>query len=246
MTGFNLPPGCTVNDIERDQGTLIDRIEAAFDFGIGEMPPRKMARLLNDVVKSISNNEDEILLGIMQLHNGGKPFEADVTYNVGGLYKTGRVPIPSLKFDINPQTAKTRQADVIALPLEPESLSSIVFDPPFMFNPHGTARAKNRANLRYTMFDTWADLERTYKAALDEFRRVLKPKGIVAFKCQDYTDAKTTLTHCLVYQWATERGFYAKDLLIRYRNHGPAYNVYLRQKHARKFHSYWFVLERQP
>ncbi len=94
------------------------------------------------------------------------------------------------------------------------------------------------------MFPAWADLERTYQGALVELHRVLKPKGIVVFKTQDYTDAKTTMTHCLVHQWATERGFYAKDLLIRYRNHGPAYNIHLKQKHARKFHSYWFVLEK--
>jgi ubiquinone/menaquinone biosynthesis C-methylase UbiE len=113
-----------------------------------------------------------------------------------------------------------------------------------MFNPHGTALRHSKANGRYTMFATWEDLVRTYQGALAEFHRVLKPKGIVAFKTQDYTDARTTMTHCLVHQWAVERGFYAKDLLIRYRNHGPAYNIHLKQKHARKFNSYWFVLEK--
>jgi len=108
-----------------------------------------------------------------------------------------------------------------------------------MFNPHGTAMTHNKANGRYTMFKTWADLEETYKGALTEFKRILRKKGIVAFKCQDYTDSKTTMTHCLVYQWAVDAGFYAKDLLIRYRDHGPAYNVNLRQKH-----SYWFVFQK--
>ena len=197
-----------------------------------------------DVVKSISTDEDAILDGIMRLHNSGDPFDADVTYSVGGLYR-GSVPAPKLKFDIEPQSPDVTQADVCALPLADASLGSIVFDPPFMFNPHGTALTHNKANGRYTMFPKWDDLERTYKGALDEFRRVLRSRGIVAFKCQDYTDSKTTMTHCLVYQWAVERGFYAKDLLIQFRNHGPAYNVNLKQKHSRKFHSYWWVFQRE-
>ena len=195
-----------------------------------------------NVVKSISDNEDEILLGIMRLHNGGRSFCADVTFSKGGLYKNG-VPAPEIKMDISPSSPSVIRADVCDLPLANQSINSVVFDPPFMFNPHGSALTKNAAAGRYTMFPTWGDLEATYKGALAEFRRVLKPKGIVAFKCQDYTDTKTTMTHCLVYQWATEAGFYVKDILIRFRTHGPAYNVNLSQKHARKFHSYWFVLE---
>lgn len=195
------------------------------------------------VVKSISNNEDDILLGIMQLHNEGRPFCVDVTYNVGSLYRTGRVPKPALKFDIVPQAPGVQYADVRQLPLQSNSIRSVLFDPPFMFNPHGTALTKNAAAERFTMFKDWDDLVLTYKGALKEFCRVLTPGGIIVFKCQDYTDAKTTMTHCLVYQWALEYGLYAKDILIRYRDNGPAYNPALNQKHARKFHSYWWIFQ---
>lgn len=196
-----------------------------------------------DIIKSISTSEDEILLGIMKLHNAGKPFDADVTYSIGSFYMDN-VPAPKLKFDIMPEIPGVKMADVCNLPLEDASISSLVFDPPFMFNPHGTALRKNAAANRFRMFKTWDDLERTYKGALAEFWRILKQKGIVAFKCQDYTDNQTVMTHCLVYQWATEQGFYAKDLFIRYRNHGPAYNINLKQKHSRKFHSYWWVFQK--
>jgi len=195
------------------------------------------------IVKSISNNEDDILLGIIQLYLKGKPFELDVTYNVGGLYKNN-VPQPLWKSDISPQTEDTKQVDVKDIPIPNDTLTSILFDPPFMFNPHGTALTKNAANKRYTMFETWEQLELTYIGALKEFHRILKKKGIVAFKCQDYTDSKTTMTHCYVWKWAIENNFYPKDLFIRYRDYGPAYNKNLKQKHARKFHSYWFVLEK--
>lgn len=196
-----------------------------------------------DVVKSISSDEDDILGGIMRLHNAGQPFDIDVTYSIGGLYRRN-VPAPKIKFDIDPQSEDVQRADVCDLPIDAGTVGSIVFDPPFMFNPHGSALTKNAAAGRYTMFPKWADLKRTYRGALSEFMRVLRPKGIVAFKCQDYTDSKTTMTHCHVWQWATDAGFYPKDLFIRYRNHGPAYNPNLKQKHARKFHSYWWVFEK--
>lgn len=219
-----------------------------------DLPNVRRAGVLNDVgfgsaaavpgvVKSISDDEDEILLGIMRLHNGGRPFAVDATYSVGGLYRRN-VPSPLRRFDIAPQSSDVEQADARSLPLEPESVDSVVFDPPFMFNPHGTALTHNAANRRYTMFSDFAELESVYTGALAEFKRVLRPKGIVAFKCQDYTDSKTTMTHCHVWQWATGLGFYAKDLFVRYRMHGPAYNPHLKQKHARKFHSYWWVFER--
>jgi hypothetical protein len=214
--------------------------ETSHSAGVMKRPEHKPAC---SIVKSISSSEDEILLGIMQLHNAGQPFECDVTFSIGGLYRNG-VPEPRLKFDIAPQRDDVKQADVRCLPLVGESLSSLVCDLPFMFNPHGTAKAKNAAAVRFMMFDNWGDLVATYKGALQEFRRVLRTGGIVAFKTQDYTDNRTTMTHCLVYQWAVEAGFYVKDFFVRFRDYGPAYNPVLRQRHARKFHSYWFVLEK--
>lgn len=195
--------------------------------------------------KSISNSDDEIILGIMQLHNNDEAFDVDASYSIGGFYRSGRIPIPMLKFDIHPQVRGVRRADVQKLPLGDASVKSIIFDPPFMFNP-----IKNfcPAGGRYGMFATWKDLERTYKNALRSFRRVLVPKGIVAWKCQDYTDARTTMTHCLLYNWATDAGFYAKDIFIRYRTRehpGAVYKMHKTQRHARKFHSYWYVFEKR-
>ena len=48
------------------------------------------------------------------------------------------------------------------------------------------------------------------------------------------------MTHCLVYNWALENGFYAKDLFILLSKQ-RIFNPNLKQKHARKFHSYWWV-----
>ena len=38
------------------------------------------------VIKSIGYNQHEMLYNIMQMHNGGKPFDVDITYSVGNFY----------------------------------------------------------------------------------------------------------------------------------------------------------------
>ena len=122
------------------------------------------------------------------------------------------------------------------------SIETIGFDPPFMFGTHGQTK-NNKMNKRFTMFDKYEELVSVYKGALSEFYRTLRRGGIVAFKCQDYTDSKSTMTHCLVYEWAKEFGFYAKDLFILISNH-RIFNPALVQRHARKFHSYWWVFQK--
>lgn len=44
-----------------------------------------------DVIKSTSHDQKEIMYNIMQLHNGGKPFYADMTYSSGKFYEPKRV-----------------------------------------------------------------------------------------------------------------------------------------------------------
>lgn len=151
---------------------------------------------------------------------------------------------PILKFDKTPQIDGVQANDIMSgLPLNDNSIKSIVFDPPFMFGTHGQTK-NNLMTKRFTMFDSWLELESMYKKSLQEFYRVLKKNGIVAFKCQDYTDSKTTLTHCFVHNWALEIGFKIEDLFIMAFKGGRVWNSNLTQKHARKYHSYWFVLRK--
>ena len=116
----------------------------------------------------------------------------------------------------------------------------MILDPPFMFGKHGQT-VNNVVNKRYTMFDTFEELESCYKGILSEAYRVLKKKGLLIFKCQDYTDSKTTMTHCMVYEWAKELGFYAKDIAILNLPISKIYNGNLVQRHLRKTHCYFWV-----
>jgi hypothetical protein len=193
-----------------------------------------------ELIKSISYSQDEIFQWIMQLYDI-EQFDLDPTYSKGVFYKN--VPEPRLKFDLQPQVEGVQQADCANLPIESNNLQSIVFDPPFMFGTHGQTK-NNKMNKRFTMFNSFPELCIMYQDSLKEFYRILKKKGILVFKCQDYTDSKTTMTHCLVWQWAKTFGFYAKDLFILVAKGGRIYNPKLTQRHARKFHSYLWILQK--
>lgn len=194
------------------------------------------------VIKSIANNDQDILLGIMKLYNNNEPFDLDPAYSKGGMYEG--IPQPKIKMDLDPQSQDIKQNDILnGIPLESNSIKSVVFDPPFMFGKHGKTDQYVMTK-RFTMFDSWADLEKLYKKALQEFYRILVKNGIAAFKCQDYTDSKTTLTHCFVFNWATEIGFTAEDIFILNFEKGRIYNSLLTQRHARKFHCYWLVFKK--
>ena len=192
------------------------------------------------LIKSVCHSDTEILTNIRTLFLDDW-FELDPTYSKGNFYK--EIPKPKLKFDLIPLSDDVVRADCRFLPLPNNSISSIVFDPPFMFGTHGQTK-NNIMNKRFTMFDTWPELCIMYQDSLKEFYRILKQKGILAFKCQDYTDSKTTMTHCLVHQWAIQFGFYPKDIFILVAAGGRIYNPKLTQRHARKFHSYWWVLQK--
>ena len=192
------------------------------------------------VIKSIQNSDRDILKSILDLYVKEQAFELDPCYSTGKFYED--LPRPFIKMDKEPKSENIKQNDIMnGIPINDNSIKSIVFDPPFMFGKHGKTD-ENIMTKRFTMFDSWNDLEKMYKKSLQEFYRILVKNGIVAFKCQDYTDSKTTLTHCFVYNWAVEAGFKVEDLFIMAFKGGRVWNSSLIQRHARKYHSYWLVL----
>ena len=96
---------------------------------------------------------------------------------------------------------------------------------------------------RFTIFKDFDELKNMYFNSLKEFYRILKKRGIVIFKCQDYTDSKTTMTHCHVFNWAEQNGFYAKDVFILF-SKNRIFNPNVEQRHSRKFHSYYWVFQK--
>ena len=196
-------------------------------------------------IYSFFKNEQECIKSILDIHNDGNPIDLDPMYNQGMFYRDGTVERPKLRFDLNASKMwyDALDGDATNLPLESNSLNCIILDPPFMFGTHGQTK-NNPVNKRYTMFDSFGELKQCYQGILKESHRLLKKGGIVIFKCQDYTDSKTTMTHCLVWQWATELGFYAKDIAILNLDKPKVYNGNLKQKHLRKTHCYFWVFRK--
>ena len=164
--------------------------------------------------KSVFENEQELLKALIDIHLDGKNIECDPMFFKGNFYKNG-IEMPKYCFDINPIDEEEInyclrgmmnycvKGDVRDLPLESNSLINIILDPPFLFGIHGKTK-EYYSSQTHTIFKDFEELENLYKAILKEAHRLLKKKGILIFKCQDYTDNKTTMTHALVYNWATE------------------------------------------
>ena len=75
---------------------------------------------------------------------------------------------------------------------------------------------------------------------------MLDNKGILIFKCQDkVSSGKQYMSHCFIYNEAIKIGFYPKDLFILLAKNRLVADWQLKnQKNARKFHSYFWVFEK--
>jgi len=191
--------------------------------------------------KSVFEDERELIKALLDVHNNGQSIELDPMYFKGNFYKDG-IEKPKYKFDLNPQVKDCEVGDAINLPFSDNSISSMVLDPPFLFGIHGKAKLYYSSKT-HTIFQNFDELYQCYSGIIKEASRILKKNGLLFFKCQDYTDSKTTLTHIYVYQLAVENGFYAKDLAILVKPL-KIYNGNLQQRHLRKIHTYFYVFEK--
>jgi len=191
------------------------------------------------VISTISYDQHEILKNIIELYIPGKRFDVDITFGKGNFYKKG-VPFPTYMFDINPSNSIVLRMDSRRLEMPSNCVNSIVFDPPFLANGYN----KNCIIINaYGQYDSPEELLHYYYDTLEEVYRVLNPGGILVFKCQDFiVSGKQNWSHVDIKNMADLIGFKAIDLFILL-----AKNRIMRhktQKHARKFHSYFWVFRK--
>lgn len=200
---------------------------------------------MSGVIRSVYDDQTDLLRGVAALHCP-TGFECDITYGNGAFWKD--IPAPPIKFDIDPQQPGVTQASSTALPLAAESLTNVVFDPPFL--TYVRAGRIGNGNMimakRFAGYWRYDELEAHYKQTLLEAARVLCKTGKLIFKCQDIVhNHKLHCTHANVIAWAQPQ-FWLKDMFILTAKHRlPAPNRQGTQKHARIFHSYFLVLERR-
>jgi hypothetical protein len=196
----------------------------------------------DDKVTSVSYDDKEIIRWIMTLHNAGNPFDVDVTYSTGRFWNG--LPKPKYKFDIAPQAEGVVQADARNLPVASGSVTSVMFDPPFVVAPlPRPGIIRDRFSCYANVKELWA----FYDATLQEIYRILSA-GIVTVKCQDIVSGgKQHLSHVAIINMAEKIGFYSKDLFILARENVLWSPNMEHQQHARKKHSYFLVFQKvQP
>lgn len=202
-----------------------------------------------ELIKSISYDQSEIIKWILMLHTKTQIIDCDPTYSKGNFYKNTGIEPPKHKFDINPQTEDTIQADARNLPLENESISVLMFDPPFLATTGKSITAdedNNYINKRFGVFPSESELHQFYIDAMKEFHRILKKDGILIFKCQDkISSSKQYLSHIFIVNEAIKLGYYPKDLFVLLAKNRIVADWQLKnQKNARKFHSYFLVFQK--
>jgi tRNA G10 N-methylase Trm11 len=193
------------------------------------------------LIESVSNSQTQIIGNIIKLYCSGG-IELDPTYSKGVFYKN--IPQPKLKFDIKPQIAGVIECDCRRLPLESNSIKSIMFDPPFVGGSQKDAPL-GKIKARFGYFKNILELWKFYRESLDEFNRLLIDNGILIFKCQDTIESgKQYLSHVEIVNYSVAIGFYPIDLFILHtKNYLISPNMY-NQQHCRKTHSYFLVFKK--
>lgn len=194
------------------------------------------------IIKSISYDQTAMIGIIMELHCSGK-IEADVTYGQGAMWK--KLPDPELKFDIAPKVPEVIPADCRNLPVSSGSIKSIMYDPPFVAGHPESSKNSMIVRRGYGMFPGISELLQFYKDSIKEFWRILSPRGVLVFKCQDYVhDHLNNFIHCDILAIARAEGFKALDLFVLLAKTRIIRDNMKCQEHARKYHCYFWVFKK--
>ena len=206
----------------------------------------------NDLIFSAHvDNNSNIFPNILKLYVPERAIIADITYGRGGFWKN--VDVLANNYILKPSDIKDG-IDCRDLPYEDATIDCVVFDPPYMHTPGGSAHNKHQQFEIYYQNNTTVNEEKKYhEAVLDlyfkgssEAYRVLKSKGILIIKCQDEVCAnKQRLTHIEITNELLLNGFIIEDLFVIVRNNRPGVSRIIKQNHARKNHSYFLVFRKK-
>lgn len=199
----------------------------------------------NDLVFSAYTGTNyEVFPFVLSLYVEPGNIVADVTYGRGVFWRK----VPKQTYKLLTSDLESR-VDCRKLPYQDASIDCVVFDPPYMHTPGGTAHV-NHQNYEGYYKNNLANSEKKYhEAVLDlyftaarEAWRVLRHGGVYIVKCQDEVCAnQQRLTHVELINELQSYGFVVEDLFVVVRNGKPGVSRLLRQAHARKNHSYFLV-----
>jgi hypothetical protein len=200
----------------------------------------------NDLVFSaMQGGNDELFPQILSLYVEPGSTIADITYGKGIFWKK----VDAKKFILK-KTDLATGTNCTSLPYRTGSIDCVVFDPPYMHTPGGTAHVGHQHYEQYYRNNGTAHPSKKYHEAVldlyfrtaDESNRVLRDGGIFIVKCQDEVCAnRQRLTHVELINEYGKKGFICEDLFVVVRRNKPGMSRVVRQVHARKNHSYFMV-----
>ncbi len=203
----------------------------------------------NDLVFSAHTaTNDDVFPHVLSLYVPEGSKVIDVTFGRGVFWKQVNVS----KYHLEKTDLKDG-VDCRKLPYESSKFDAVVFDPPYMHTPGGTAHNghqnfeeyynnNGRSSEGKKYHEAVLDL---YFSAADEAARVLRKDGIYIVKCQDEVCAnRQRLTHVEIINELELKGFIVEDLFVVVRKNKPGVSRMLKQVHARKNHSYFLVFRK--
>ena len=199
----------------------------------------------NDLVfSSYVGTNDEVFPFVLSLYVPKGSTVADVTYGKGVFWRN----VPPGNYKLLPTDLSTG-VDCRHLPYQSDSMDCVVFDPPYMHTPGGSAHANHQNYENYYRNNKALSERKYHEAVLDlyftaasEAWRVLRPSGAYIVKCQDEVCANVQrLTHVEIINEYARLGFVTEDLFVVVRTGRPGVSRLLKQAHARKSHSYFLV-----
>src|ERR1051325_3308292 len=202
-------------------------IEITVSEAVQEKPARRKRKSpaglpTNDLVFSAySGTNDAVFPFVLSLYVAPGSTVADVTYGNGVFWrKIPKSAYKLLKSDLS------SGVDCRHLSYADESVDCVVFDPPYMHTPGGSAHVGHQNFEAYYRNNVAQSEKKYHEAVLDlyfsaarEAWRVLREGGIYIVKCQDEVCAnRQRLTHVEIINELAGYGFVIEDLFVLLRN----------------------------
>ena len=220
------------------------------------------------IYSAYQDHNDGVFPHILELYVPMGSRIADITFSKGVFWKN----IDLKKYKLTASDLKTKHLakgckggiDSRKLPYKNKSFDAVIFDPPYMHTPGGTAHnghqnfeeyyANNVEQNQDVTEQIWTETNgnppKYHEAVLDLYNRtgreawrVLDNDGVFIVKCQDEVCSnKQRLTHIEITLEFEKYGFQAIDLFVVMRKNKPGVSrIKTKQYHARKNHSYFMV-----
>lgn len=211
----------------------------------------------NDLILSASiGNNGDVFPDILDLYVSPGEIILDSTYSKGVFWRNvSPRGYRVIRSDIRSLPSLDLVSDGKSLPIADNSLGAVVFDPPYMHSPGGTAHVNHQNYEGYYSNNSVGSYKHKYHEAVLELYfhsgkeafRALKNGGVYIVKCQDEVCAgKQRLTHVEIINELSRYGFIVEDLFVLIRRGSPGVSRVIKQIHARKNHSYFIVFIKNP